>query len=194
MRPEISSLIRYLTYPDLTDAPRTGSRPNLRGVPDNVVFINHSRPEDNNRQFEDRRDMGSKTSKQNAFEVEMVLKIVRYLLQQGYKTEELVVLTPYLGQLQKLQAALNQETDPILNDLDMNELIRAGFVTATLEKQHKNPLRLATIGRVSPNNLRVVADIEMQTITKARRAILSLLRYVGATLRMTSVSCLLRSA
>jgi superfamily I DNA and/or RNA helicase len=50
--------------------------------------------------------MNSKSSKQNMFEVEMVLKIVRYLIQQGYKTEDLVVLTPYLGQLQELQQGI----------------------------------------------------------------------------------------
>jgi superfamily I DNA and/or RNA helicase len=144
MRPEISSLIRHLTYPDLTDAPRTSGRPNLRGVTDNIVFIDHIHPEDD-RQLEDRRDMGSKMSKQNTFEIWMVLKIVRYLVQQGYKTEELVVLTPYLGQLQKLREALKQETDPVLNDLDMNDLIRAGAATATSAK-HRTPLRLATIG------------------------------------------------
>jgi hypothetical protein len=153
MRPEISSLIRHLTYPDLTDAPKTSNRPNLRGVLDDVVFINHSRPEDDNSQLEDRRDMGSKSSKQNKFEVDMVLKIVRYLVQQGYKTEEIVVLTPYLGQLQTLRATLKGENDPVLNDLDTNELIRAGVMSATSEKQHKKPLRLATIGRVSSNNL-----------------------------------------
>lgn len=151
MRPEISELIRHLTYPDLTDASRTSGRPDLRGVRDNIVFIDHTQPEDDNRDLADRRDMNSKSSKQNSFEVEMVLKIVRYLIQQGYKTEELVVLTPYLGQLQKLRGELLQETDPVLNDLDMHELIRAGVtVTALPGKQSKKPqLRLVTVGATS---------------------------------------------
>lgn len=150
MRPEISALIRHLTYPDLTDASKTSGRPNVRGVRDTIVFIDHTRPEDDNKELADRRDMDSKSSKQNMFEVEMVLKIVRYLIQQGYKTEELVVLTPYLGQLQKLRAVLAQETDPVLNDLDMFELIRAGVTTAAPTKQPKNrQLRLVTIGTTS---------------------------------------------
>lgn len=147
MRPEISDLVRRLTYPDLTDAPKTSGRPNLRGVRDNIVFVDHTHPEDDNKQIADRRDMESKSSKQNMFEVEMVLKIVRYLVQQGYKTEELVVLTPYLGQLQILRTALKDEADPVLNDLDMNELIRAGITTAASAKTSKKPLRLVTIGR-----------------------------------------------
>lgn len=38
MRPEISSLVRQLTYSDLTDAPLTKSRSNLRGFQDNLIF------------------------------------------------------------------------------------------------------------------------------------------------------------
>lgn len=147
MRPEISDLVRQLTYPDLTDAIKTKGRPNLRGVPDNIVFIDHNQPEDDNKQLADRKDGEATSSKQNMFEVQMVLKIVRYLIQQGYKTEELVVLTPYLGQLQKLQKELKAEADPVLNELDMNELIRAGVMTASNSSEKKRPLRLVTIGK-----------------------------------------------
>ena len=149
MRPEISALIRHLTYPDLTDAPRTSDRPNLRGVRDTIVFVDHTKPEDDSKDLADRRDMNSKSSKQNTFEVEMVLKIVRYLIQQGYKTQELVVLTPYLGQLQKLRGVLAQETDPVLNDLDMYELIRAGVMAVPAKQSKKPQLRLVTIGAAS---------------------------------------------
>lgn len=100
MRPEISSLIRALTYPNLVDAPATTNRPNLLGVQDNVVFLDHQHPEDEEPQLADRRDMNATSSKQNTFEAEMVLKIVRYLGQQGYGTDKIVILTPYLGQLQ----------------------------------------------------------------------------------------------
>lgn len=160
MRPEISSLVRQLTYPGLTDAARTSGRPDLRGVRDNIVFIDHTQPEDTNIQLADRRDMGSKSSKQNMFEVQMVLKIVRYLIQQGYRAEELVVLTPYLGQLQKLQGALREETDPVLNELDMNELVRAGLAPAasTSPKGLKKSLRLVTIGNTSSDVLRPAVD------------------------------------
>lgn len=146
MRPEISSLIRHLTYPDLIDAPKTQNRPDIHGLQDNIVFIDHDKPEDSNASIADRRDLGAKSSKQNSFEAKMVLKIVKYLAQQGYRTEDLVVLTPYLGQLHKLQETLKAETDPVLNDLDTFELVRAGLVVPGTSKAKKNPLRLATIG------------------------------------------------
>lgn len=77
MRPEISTLIRKLTYPELVDAPTTKNRSNLRGVPDNVVFVNHDMPEDVFDQAADRRDMNAKASKQNMY-------VPVYLLESEY--------------------------------------------------------------------------------------------------------------
>ena len=144
MRPEVSALIRTLTYPDLVDADSTKNRPDLRGLQDNIVFINHSHPEDELTDVADRRDVGS-SSKQNTHEVEMVLKIVRYLGQQGYGTEKLVVLTPYLGQLHKLRDALKKDNDPVLNDLDSYDLVRAGLLPAATASVNKRSIHLATI-------------------------------------------------
>ena len=89
--------------------------------------------------------MASKASKQNGYEVEMVLKIVRYLCQQGYPTEKMVVLTPYLGQLHKLQSRLKEDANVILGDLDKAEFRRAG-IDDLLEKKNKRSLKISTIG------------------------------------------------
>ncbi|KAI5994807.1 P-loop containing nucleoside triphosphate hydrolase protein [Pisolithus albus] len=145
MRPEISALIRALTYPDLRDAAKTQNRDNIRGVQSNVIFVNHSHPEDEDKRISDRADGGSTSSKQNTYEVKMVLRIVRYLAQQGYGSENIVILTPYLGQLSNLRDALKNETDPILNDLDSNDLSRAGLLTDANPKKKKTRIRLATI-------------------------------------------------
>jgi superfamily I DNA and/or RNA helicase len=146
MRPEISALVRQLTYPDLVDAAKTKNRAQLRGVEDVIVFINHDEPEDITPQLADRRDINSISSKQNSHEAGMVLKIVRYLAQQGYGTEKIVILTPYLGQLHKLQEVLRKDNDPILNDLDSYDLVRAGLLPAASAKIKKKSIRLATIG------------------------------------------------
>jgi hypothetical protein len=146
MRPEISQLIRTLTYPNLVDAASTESRPPLRGFQDFLVFIRHEHPEDDLPQIADPRDITAKSSKQNSFEAEMVLRIVRYLAQQGYRTDNVVILTPYLGQLQKLRTALIKENDPILSDMDSHDLVRAGLIPAATAKTNKRPIRIATIG------------------------------------------------
>ena len=148
MRPEISSYVRRLTYPALVDAPGTLNRPNLRGVKDNIVFITHSHPEDENDKLANIREVGSKSSKQNKFEVNMILKILRYLAQNGYGTDNIVILTPYLGQLHRIRDALREEArfDPVLNDLDSYDLVRFGLLAAGAAKLAKKPVRLATIG------------------------------------------------
>ncbi|KAJ7707709.1 P-loop containing nucleoside triphosphate hydrolase protein [Mycena rosella] len=162
MRPEISDLVRQLTYPQLIDARSTANRPTIRGLRDVIVFINHACPEDEI-EVSDRRDMGSPSSKQNKFEVEMVLKIVKYLGQQGYGTGQLVVLTPYLGQLSLLKTSLAKENDPLLNDLDTYELSRAGLLPQGSTKTHNKPLRLATIDNYQGEE----SDIVIVSLTRS---------------------------
>lgn len=76
----------------------------------------------------------------------MILKIVRYLTQQGYETDKIVVLVPYLAQLRDIRDALKNENGSIINDLDSYDLIRAGVPSATT-KVFRKPVHLATIGR-----------------------------------------------
>jgi hypothetical protein len=147
MRPEISALVRSLMYPELEDADKTQGRPNLRGFQDNVIFVTHSKPELNAGRISDRRDEGAKTSKENAYEADMVLKCVRFLGQQGYGTDDIVILTPYLGQLSLLTKTLSNENDPILNDLDSYELTRAGLLSPAGAGISKRKIRISTIGK-----------------------------------------------
>jgi hypothetical protein len=76
----------------------------------------------------------------------MILKIVRYLGQQGYGTGKLVVLTPYLGQLRAIMDALKKDNDPVLNDLDSYDLVRAGLMSESAAKSSQKQIRVATIG------------------------------------------------
>ena len=81
------------------------------------------------------------------FEVQMVLKIVQYLGQQGYDTDRLVILTPYLGQLCAIMDAFKeiQDSGAVLNDLDSQDL---GLASEPDAKAAKKQVRLATIGRL----------------------------------------------
>lgn len=148
MHPEISMFPRALTYPDLEDGLRTTDRPAIEGLRDRVIFINHEHPETEQPQIMDKGDAGMKASKQNEFEAVMILRMVRYLAQQGYGTNKMVVLTPYLGQLRLLRKQLEQENDPVLNDLDASALIQAGLMTQAASKVGKKPLRISTIGEM----------------------------------------------
>ena len=149
MRPEISTLVRSLTYPELEDAPKTKERASLRGFQDNVIFVSHDQPELNAEAIADHRDEDQKSSKENEYEVDMVLKCVRYLGQQGYSTNNMVILTPYLGQLFRLVKTLSrlEDSDPWLNDLDSFELIRAGLLTPAGGNISKRRIKISTIGK-----------------------------------------------
>ncbi|KAH0269538.1 P-loop containing nucleoside triphosphate hydrolase protein, partial [Aureobasidium melanogenum] len=127
MRPEISGLVRQLTYPDLIDAPKTQNRPDLRGFSDNVIFVNHNHPEDT--VSEDPTVINVRTSKRNTYEAEMAFKTVKYLLQQNYNASNIVVLTPYLGQLKKLQEVFGRgEVETVLSDFDIKNMEKNGLI------------------------------------------------------------------
>ncbi|KAI1081768.1 P-loop containing nucleoside triphosphate hydrolase protein [Whalleya microplaca] len=144
MRPEISTLIKN-NYPSLQDAKGTENRPHLLGFQDDVVFVNHKYLEAQHNVLVDKLDQSAASSKQNIFEAEMVLKCVRYLGQQNYKTSDLVILTPYLGQLSLLRNLLGKDHDPILSDLDSHDLVQAGIMPAASAEVNKRPIRLSTI-------------------------------------------------
>lgn len=145
--PDISQFSRLLAYEELKDMPKTLNREKIRGLKERVIFVNHEHPEELLDNVIDRRDPSSKASKKNTFEADMVLKTVKYLSQQGYRSENMVVLTPYMGQLSLLRQKLSEENDPYLNDLDTHELVRAGLMTQAAAKTSKGRLRLSTIGK-----------------------------------------------
>jgi hypothetical protein len=143
--PDVSQYPRMLAYPELKDMPSTFDRAPIRGLRSRVTFIHHEKPEDTMEDVNERRDPTAKASKRNLHEALMVLKMVRFLSQNGYKTKNMVVLTPYLGQLFLLKETLSKETDSYLNDLDSHDLVRAGLMTPAAAKVNKKSLRLSTI-------------------------------------------------
>ena len=153
MAPEISRFPRELTYPGLVDGPKTGGRQLIRGLRDRVVFINHGKPEASDQALSERRDPGVKESKQNPFEADMVLRCIKYFGQQGYASHNIVILTPYLGQLRLIQDLLREnEHDPELSEMDKRDLIRAGLLSEAAAIVDRKPLRISTIGALQCDN------------------------------------------
>ncbi|KAL0932639.1 AAA family ATPase [Colletotrichum truncatum] len=167
MHPEISHLVREMTYPNLLDDEKTLSRGEPKGLQGRVSFINHSHQEDLVKEIADRRDAGLTPSKSNQFEAQMILKLVKYLAQQGYKTDNIVVLTPYLGQLRLLRDLLSKENDPILNDIDSGELIRAGLMTAAAGKVNPGSgrIKLSTIDNYQGEE----SDVVIASMTRSNK-------------------------
>jgi hypothetical protein len=64
----------------------------------------------------------------NKHEVEMIVATVRYLMQQRYSASDMVVLTPYLGQLLEIQRALAKDFRVLIDALDLKDLRKNGMV------------------------------------------------------------------
>ncbi len=82
----------------------------------------------------------------------MVAKTVRYLEQQGYDLTKITILVPYIGQLCEVRDALQRRNNPVMNDMDLYDLIQAGLPPASTPPSPKNPekqIQVATIGIVS---------------------------------------------
>ncbi|KAI0398918.1 P-loop containing nucleoside triphosphate hydrolase protein [Xylaria palmicola] len=164
MRPEISELIRH-NYPKLHDAQNTSGRPNLLGFQDNVIFVDHNYAEAKHSILVDKSDSTMTSSKQNVYEADMVLKCIRYLGQQNYKTDDIVVLTPYLGQLSLLRDKLSADLDPILSDFDTHDLVDAGVLPLASAKLDKKPIRLSTIDNYQGEE----SDIVVASLTRSNK-------------------------
>jgi hypothetical protein len=118
MRPCVSHLIRSI-YPQLKDHAKVHEYPDVQGTSSNVFFFDHNHPEDGEKDDES-------SSKVNEFEAHMVVGFARYLLLQGYAPGEITILTPYLGQLKRLQTLLAKTTLVFIDDRDEEELDKLG--------------------------------------------------------------------
>lgn len=124
MRPSISRLIRP-TYPELADHESVHSHPPMRGMRTSVVFVDHDQPEGTRAVRGSGGDAETEDamSKTNQHEAQLVSAIVVYLLRQGYAPEQLVVLTPYLGQLALLRRTLARDLTVLVDERDEDELV-----------------------------------------------------------------------
>jgi SpoVK/Ycf46/Vps4 family AAA+-type ATPase len=110
MHPEIAALIRPAIYPHLVDDGGTRSHPPVRGMKHRLFFLDHREPET----VQDAHGEAS-GSKTNAHEAAVLVRLARYLLQQGYMPSHLVFLTMYRGQLRVLER-IAKEVDAAKKD------------------------------------------------------------------------------
>ena len=99
MRPEICDLVRDF-YPALRDAPSVQQYEHVRGISRDVFFIRH--------EFHEEQCGTSNCSYGNMYEAKMVTNLCRYLILQGYKCSQLVILTTYNGQLRQLAPLMDE--------------------------------------------------------------------------------------
>jgi len=159
MHPEIAELVRSTLYPELSDAPSTIEHPQAVGLKKRLFWLDHHQPETHN-------DMHS-TSHSNDYEVAMTTALVSHLIKQGvYKPGSIAVLTPYVGQLKKLQLRMQSAFEVVLDDRDIKVLEEAGLDDAAQSRAPPAPgvqkgsmasaIRLATVDNFQGEEAEVV--------------------------------------
>ncbi|KAJ3040227.1 hypothetical protein HDV00_011325 [Rhizophlyctis rosea] len=118
MRPEIAELVRVPLYPHLQDGDNTEAYPHVKGMQKNVFFFHHEHPEDG------ASNPFASASHANDFEARMVVGLVKYLIRNGYKGNDIAILTPYLGQLLLLRDYLKQSFTVVLDERDAEDVER----------------------------------------------------------------------
>ncbi|KAL3467220.1 hypothetical protein BJX64DRAFT_192492 [Aspergillus heterothallicus] len=159
MRPEVSTLIRNTLYERLVDHESVKDLPNVVGMSKNVFWLDHENPEDAaDQEFRGR-------SKSNTWEVQMTHALVRHIVRQGvYESKDIAVLTPYVGQLQKLRSVLQNDFEIVLSDRDQETLIKDGHEDRLLDsgygrlqkKAMTDLLRIATVDNFQGEEAKVI--------------------------------------
>ena len=99
MRPEIAALLKHI-YDDLMNHESVEHYEDIKGLKKNMFFINHCHLENHN---------GESHSHTNEYEAAFLVALCKYLLQQGYKADQVTLLTTYTGQMFTIKDCLSGE-------------------------------------------------------------------------------------
>ena len=144
MRPEISAIVSSKIYKGtLIDDPVTRRYENIRGMEHNIFFINHMEPET--------PDMDLK-SPANDHEANFLACLCKYLLQQGYKPEEITVITPYTGQMFNLRRAFRDEGGLAFGDRGLPDISGVRITPIDSYQGEENEIILLSLVRSNAAN------------------------------------------
>lgn len=160
MHPSIAELVRSTLYPQLEDHDSVSNHPQVDGMRDRLFWFDHNQQESKNAP-----GPTASFSKTNDFEVEMVAALVSHLTRQGtYSTEDIAIITPYLGQMRKIKQRLSSAFEIVVGEKDDEELEALGMKddtnAAQLTQARKSSLlkalRLATVDNFQGEEAKVV--------------------------------------
>lgn len=137
MHPSISDLIRQTLYPALKDYKDTLTHPEVPGMARRLFWMDHVHMEAG----ADKSDPGS-VSKSNDFEIDMVAALVKHLIKQGkYVKDDIAVLTPYLGQMQRMKKKLGTMFEILVGEKDQEALDHAEDSDEDIQVEVKLPVK-----------------------------------------------------
>ena len=120
MRPEIATLMKHI-YDDLENHESVEKYEDIKGMKKNMFFIDHQYIEESGNQYH---------SHVNEHEAKFLVALCRYLLQQGYKADQITLLTTYTRQMYAIRDCL-QEEDAIRESLRAENDPSVGCVRVT---------------------------------------------------------------
>lgn len=163
MYPSIAELVRSTLYPKLQDHSTVSQYPEVDGMRKRLFWLDHNEKEDASSS-----DLAQSFSKTNMWEVEMTAALVSHLVRQGtYQSQDIAVITPYLGQLQKLKQRLRSSFAIVVGDRDLEELETKGLENNSEEEADApksqtrkttllNALRIATVDNFQGEEAKIV--------------------------------------
>jgi hypothetical protein len=152
MRPEFSSLLRPSIYRTLNDHPSTFGRPNIQGLSSNLFFLNHSELEQTSDGF---------GGYSNQREVDMCVPLIEYLLRNGRKPDDIVVLVAYQSQATAMRKKVLDRLDQVRASVSSGNGggVLLGLPTASANDANKRGLagvRISTIDNYQGEEAEIV--------------------------------------
>jgi hypothetical protein len=150
MHPSIAELVRAPLYPELQNHPSVVEYPEVDGMRDRLFWLNHQEKED------PRVPQAVSLSRTNTFEVNMIAALVSHLIRQGtYGNEDIAVITPYLGQLQKIKKRLAGSFEIVVGDRDVEDLEARGL---------QEDIETSTEGQIQPQKMTLLKALRIATV------------------------------
>ncbi|XP_041040924.1 NFX1-type zinc finger-containing protein 1-like [Carcharodon carcharias] len=146
MRPEISQLLASVFYSNLKDHKSVSLYEDIKGLATNIFFIEHQMDEDNNTES---------LSHSNTHEAQFLAGLCQHLLRQGYTTERITILTPYMAQMWRIRSMVRElgmasisvkavdDFQGEANDIVLLSLVRSNWEERTDLLQDQNHLCVA---------------------------------------------------
>ncbi|XP_020600662.1 NFX1-type zinc finger-containing protein 1-like isoform X1 [Orbicella faveolata] len=133
MRPEIAALMKHI-YDDLENHESVEKYEDIKGMKKNMFFISHSHLEES---------CDETHSHVNEHEAQFLVALCRYLLQQGYSSNQITLLTTYTGQMfairNCLQATKSEELEHVrLTTVDNFQGEESDIILLSLVRSNKD--------------------------------------------------------
>lgn len=175
MHPKIADLARLSIYPFLSDSDFVKQYDEFPiGFKNPLFFWSHNHLESENNDV-----VGRNQSHFNIGEIEMITKLTRYVIKQGYEEHQIAILTPYVAQLKLIHQRFEEQdvsvsvSDPNIDDLNIANL---PIISIADEKTENSGDEIEAVGSRSMNECVRLSTVDKFQGEEADIVLISLVR------------------